>query len=106
ELIVTTNRHHQKPARLKIMSCKRVNSKVRLPALRVENSIARGVRQIKTTSFTYAPVVIIKSRHYVLDHIAQLFVVTGEFFPVNSRAAFECRACEPGHDLRFAQKLL
>src|SRR5690349_6479391 len=105
KLIMTANRHHQELIWTKIVLRQIVDSKLRFAALRVEDAITRGVREMETAGLTDAFVVIIESGNHALDYVANLVVVVCKLFPVDGGSVFECRAREPRHDLRLTQEL-
>src|SRR5262249_16554102 len=103
KLVVTANCHHQKLIRLKIVLRQFVHGKLRLPALRVKDAVARCIRQMEAARFADARGVVIETRNGPLDTVANFIVVVRQIFPVDGCAMLECGSRESRHDLWFAQ---
>src|SRR5262249_47753635 len=105
KLIVTANWHHQNLIWAKIVCRQILDSELGLAACRVKKALASRVGKMEAAGATHSPVVVVKPRHSFFDRVANLVVVTGQVFPIDGGAMFECGPCETCDDLWLAQEI-
>src|SRR5205085_11492811 len=105
KLIMTTNCHHQKLIRTKIVFRQFMNCELRFACRGVEDSIADSVWKIEAAWLAHACVVVVKPRYDSLNRIADLVVITYKIFPIDSGAVPKRGSRQPRHDLRLTEQL-